>query len=197
MCFILIDNTNDIESAKMTPMLISFFKKRGIELQIYSNQDTLPTLRNIKGIILSGGPMLLSNETYLKDYIINFNILINYPHIPIFGICFGFQVIAMAYGGHISKLPQPILGLHKNISILKDSVLFKSFPNNTINVYKYHNDHITRAPHHFHVTAYDNTSSIQVIENKELLRFGTQFHPENSRDGEVILNNFLDFCINR
>ena len=196
MSFLLIDNTNDIESAKMTPLLIDYFHVKKINLVISNNKDTLSDIRNIKGIILSGGPMLLSNETFLKDYIINFNILINYPYIPVLGICLGFQVIAMAYGGTINKLAKPKINLNEDICLnLTDSILYTNMNKNIANVYQYHNDFIETPPSHFTVTGYDSNLVVQSIENPDLLRFGTQFHPENSRDGSIILENFINFCI--
>ena len=196
MLFLLIDNTNDIESAKMTPLLIKYFQNKNIELKICKNTEQLPDLQSIKGIILSGGPMLLSNETYLKDYIINFNILINYPKIPILGICFGFQIISMAYGGSINKLIKPKINLKEEIYIFpKSSILYRQFKKATAQVYQYHNDFIEMAPSHFNITGYDQNNIIQSIENTTLRRFGTQFHPENTDDGPLILDNFIEFCL--
>jgi anthranilate/para-aminobenzoate synthase component II len=197
MLFLLIDNTNDIECAKMTPLLIQYFQKKNIDLKICKNTEQLPNLIYIKGIILSGGPMLLSNETYLKDYIINFNILINYPKIPVLGICFGFQIISMAYGGSINKLIEPKINLKEDIYIYpKSSILYRHLKNKkNTNVYQYHNDFIETTPSNFNITGYDKKKIIQSIENTTLRRFGTQFHPENSEDGYKILDNFIEFCL--
>lgn len=197
MLFLLIDNTDDLESAKMTPKIIDYFKKKKINLLTLKNKDISLFPKDITGIILSGGPILLSDQSLLEKYILNFNVLICYPDIPILGICFGFQVISMAYGSIIQKLNVKKLGIHENICIEKDSMLFQKLNKKIINVYQNHNDFIGKCPINFTITSIDDNKIIQSIESIEKLRFGTQFHPENSKDGDIIIDNFINFCLLR
>lgn len=200
MSYLLVDNTTNLETATMTPLIIEYFKIKQLKLIITSDKKILDTEildKNLKGIILSGGPILLSDHTLLKDYILNLTLIIKYPSVPILGICFGFQIISMVYGGNLDKLDNNKEGIFEDINIIsKDSMLFKNLNKNKINVYQYHNDYIKEKPDDFQITALDSNKIIQSIENKEKMRFGTQFHPENSEDGKIILNNFIIFCEN-
>ena len=200
MSYLLIDNTINLDTAKMTPLIINFFKKKNIPLIIISDKTFIDIKINeneLIGIILSGGPILLSQHSLLKDYILNLTVIIKFPNIPILGICFGFQIISMIYGGYIDKLQNNKKGLFEDINIVDtDSMLFKNINKNKINVFQYHNDYIKYIPNDFKVTAKDNNDIIQCIENKDKLRFGTQFHPENSEDGLQLLNNFIIFSNN-
>ena len=106
MSFLIIDNTKDLGNAEMTPRLINYFEKRNIPVIVISKQEELQALtgQKIKGIILSGGPILLSEKTELFRYSKNFTVLIEYSEVPILGICFGFQIMGMAHGGCVKSL---------------------------------------------------------------------------------------------
>ena len=201
MSYLLIDNTTNLDNATMTPLIIEYFKKKNIDLIVISDKKILETNISdikLKGIILSGGPILLSDHTLLKDYILNLTIIIKYPLIPILGICFGFQIISMVYGGYIDKLDNNKEGIFENLNIVgNNSLLYQNFNKETVTVYQYHNDYIKEIPNDFNITALDNNKIIQSIENIEKMRFGTQFHPENTEDGKLILNNFIFFCENK
>ena len=73
------------------------------------------------------------------------------------------------------------------------SLLFKG-DRNILRVYQCHQDHLYNPPVNFSVTGRNSDGIIQAIEDLERLRFGVQFHPENSPDGHIVLDNFLDLC---
>ena len=200
MSFIIIDNTKNLANAEMTPLLINYFTNNNFKVTVISEPDELIIFKDIivNGIILSGGPILLSEKSELLMYSKNFTALIEYPHIPILGICFGFQVMGVAYGGIVNGLLDnkkeriiENIGINNNIS----SVLFKNI-NKNINVYQCHSDHLIKCPNNFIVTSISDDNIIEAIECISKLRFGVQFHPENSSDGLLILDNFTEFCIN-
>ena len=62
---LIIDNTENLKKAYMTPLIIDYLKNKNIQTHIfdakkdfYKNVFDLP----LKGIILSGGPLLLSQD---------------------------------------------------------------------------------------------------------------------------------------
>ena len=166
MSFLLIDNTTDLENAKMTPLIIDYFRLQNKDLIILSTKSKINELpNNCMGIILSGGPLLLSNETLLDEYILNLRVLIKFPKVPVLGICFGFQIISMAYGSNIGKLKIPKKNLFEKIKInKKDSILFQNIKDDYIEVFQYHNDYIRDIPEDFIITARDDNNIIQTIE---------------------------------
>ncbi len=88
MSFIIIDNTKNLQNAEMTPLLIDYFSSQKYQVSVISESDDLVNISSdIDGIILSGGPILLSEKTDLFRYSKNFTALIRYPDIPILGIC--------------------------------------------------------------------------------------------------------------
>ena len=200
MSFIIIDNTKDLANAEMTPLLINYFNRNNYKVSVISKRDELITdnITNVIGIILSGGPILLSEKTELFRYSKNFTALIEYPNIPILGICFGFQVMGVAYGGLVDGLFDKRRDrIIESINVLNksDSILFKN-TNDIINVYQCHNDYLKKCPANFIITSKSTDNIIESIESKDKLRFGVQFHPENSKDGEIILANFINYCFN-
>lgn len=206
MSFLIIDNTKDLGNAEMTPRLINYFEKRGIHVVVVSTQEELFSLTRgkIKGIILSGGPILLSEKTELFRYSKNFTVLIEYPEVPILGICFGFQVMGTAHGGCVKSLgDRRREKIYETIKISSESqtktdaskqtYLFQGLPSE-IKVYQCHNDYLDKCPKGFRVTSTSKDGIIESIECPEKLRFGVQFHPENSDIGHQILDNFVNFC---
>ena len=207
MSFLIIDNTKDLGNAEMTPRLINYFEKRDIHVIVVSKQEELQALagQKIKGIILSGGPILLSEKTELFRYSKNFTVLIEYSEVPILGICFGFQIMGMAHGGCVKslgedrreKIYETIHVCQNNqkipINRQEQSCLFQGL-GNTISVYQCHNDYLENCPVGFRVTSRSADGIIESIECPEKLRFGVQFHPENSLIGHKILDNFVTFC---
>ena len=79
--------------------------------------------QNIKGIILSGGPL---NVYQKKKFNFNSNIL--KLKIPILGICFGHQILSKELGGKVKKSNRREFGLAV-ITKMSSSLLTKNFFN--------------------------------------------------------------------
>ena len=76
---------------------------------------------NPKGIILSGGP-----NSVTESYTPRLPQCVFELGIPILGICYGMQTLAEQMGGHVISSDQKEFG-HSELTIVKDSVLFKNF----------------------------------------------------------------------
>ena len=102
--------------------------------------------RRPSAIILSGGP----SSVYADDAP-QVDPALFEAGIPVFGICYGFQVMAQALGGSVAKTGQREYG-RTPLSIQNSGKLLATLPN-TLNVWMSHGDSVSRAPEGFHVLA--------------------------------------------
>lgn len=142
--------------------------------------------RNVKGIILSGGPNSVYEENSLKcnDGIFKLGI-------PILGICYGMQYIAKFKNGVVASSSIKEYG-GKEIEIVNDSLLFKNTPLKQM-VWMSHGDKVTKLPDNFKLLAKSNDCPIASFANEQEKIYGVQFHPEvnNSIYGKEMLKNFV------
>ena len=142
--------------------------------------------RNPKAIVLSGGPSSVyeSGAPGLDEEIFK-------AGIPIFGICYGFQVMAQALGGVVSKTGKAEYGRTK-LNNLGTSKLLRDFESE-FNVWMSHGDSVTEVPEGFISTSKTADTSIVSFENSDGLFAGVQFHPEvmHCEHGQDILERWL------
>lgn len=197
MVFIVVNNSGDLSDAQMTPRLIKFLSdlKEEVFIVSYLRDWSLVTRDDVKGIILSGGPLLLSGLTDLFQYSKNLVALVEFRDVPVLGICFGFQILASAHGGEVASLCE--LGKRdviESIAVDNSTVLFEGI-NDNLRAYQWHSDHVSFPPPGFMVSAYGVDGVVQAIESVESKRFGVQFHPEGTEEGKGVLDNFVRFCL--
>ncbi len=142
--------------------------------------------RNLKGIILSGGP----SSVYETDA----------PHIdkvwfelglPVLGICYGLQLISYLFKGKVVQAEHKEYG-PAELEITAQSGLFKNIPDKS-SVWMSHGDKLLTLPESFRVIGQTENSPYAAIEDKKQRIFGLQFHPEvvHSVYGTQVLRNFL------
>jgi len=145
--------------------------------------------KNPKGIILSGGPSSVYNEdAYEVDQ------GVYDMGIPVLGICYGMQRIAVDFGGSVIRSDHHEYGKAElNIVGYPDDVspLFKDCDNNRI-VWMSHSDRVDTLPEGFKVIATSDNSPYAAIANDEKRVYAMQFHPEvqHSEEGYLMLRNF-------
>ena len=143
---------------------------------------------NIKGIILSGGPL----NVYQLDKTL-FDKKILKLGIPILGICFGHQILSKFNGGKVKQSKYREFGL-ATIYKKHNSQLTKNFFNKmNKKVWMSHADQVSRLPKSFKVIASSENSKFAIVENKIKNFFGVQFHPEvtHTENGKKIISNFI------
>lgn len=143
---------------------------------------------NPRGIVLSGGP----SSVYDKDAPrLNPDVL--ELNIPILGICYGMQLLALALGGKVEPSPMREYG-KATLELKHQSKLITSDKDNST-IWMSHGVHVAKAPEGFKVTAASG-NIICAIEEPELAIFGLQFHPEvvHTQYGQQILENFIGLC---
>jgi len=142
--------------------------------------------KNPSAIILSGGPSSVSADTAPSIDAGIFSL-----GIPVFGICYGFQAMAVALGGVVSQTGKSEYGRTQS-TVIPDSKVFSGLPA-TQNVWMSHGDAVTQAPAGFSVTAATEDTSIAAFEDATGTLAGVQFHPEvlHTEHGQAILRNWL------
>jgi len=145
----------------------------------------------IKGIILSGSPMMLEDDI-LESYAKNFYYMLKIS-VPVLGICFGSQLLTVTNGGKLHNRGHPFCQkavVHTDPT----SVLFHH--KNEINL-KFCFTDLPIPPPRFqgnigwitldgksHPIAFDYGNNV----------FALLGHPELSEDTNFIYKNFYDFC---
>lgn len=152
--------------------------------------------KNIKGVILSGGPASI----YDKDAPFFNSSLLTLP-CPILGLCYGHYIMNKYYGGEVRKAAvgeygKTTLKLNKIAEDGKASILFKGIKEDTFTVWMSHQDEVVKAGEGFINVASTLSCPLAAVENKEGRRFSIQFHPEvtDCENGSLILNNFIEYC---
>ena len=95
---------------------------------------------------------------------------------PLWGSCWGLQVVAYCYGDVIKKSKKPEFGYSEKIEIIKNHKSYKD----KINYFTapgHHYDHLESINSEFEIISQNNLS-IQSISHKSKNIFCTQYHPE-------------------
>ena len=144
--------------------------------------------KDIKGIILSGGARSVYEKNAPK-----FDKKILSLKIPIFGICYGHQLIAHILGGRVVSGELGEYGLTKiKIDVKRQFSICAGMPKSS-NVWMNHKDVVVGMPKGFTALASTDYSKIAAYANPQRKIFGVQFHPEvsHTKYGQKILDSFI------
>jgi GMP synthase (glutamine-hydrolysing) len=166
--------------------------RRVRELHVYS--ELLPhdtplaeiERRGATAIILSGGPNSVYDEGAPKP-----DPAIWGGRLPVLGICYGAQLMALELGGDVLPASRREYG-PANLTITSDDPLFSGLDRDQP-VWMSHGDSITRLPEGFQATAYSGSSPFAGLVDHARNLYGIQFHPEvaHTPHGRDVLRNFV------
>lgn len=146
-----------------------------------------------KGIILSGGPETVTQNTTPRAAKIVFNL-----GVPVLGICYGMQTMAQQLGGSVLAAEKREFGyakvaVHGHTSLLKDIEDELVDGEALLDVWMSHGDHVTQLPENFNVIASTDSAPIAGIADEQRHFYGLQFHPEvtHTKQGLRILERFV------
>jgi GMP synthase (glutamine-hydrolysing) len=111
--------------------------------------------------------------------------------VPVFGICYGFQSMAVALGGTVAPTGVAEFG-RTEVGVSTDSDLFRGQPDHQV-VWMSHNDSVVGLPPGFAATGSSGGTGIAAFENRRAGLCGVQWHPEviHSAHGQAVLERFL------
>ena len=112
--------------------------------------------------------------------------------VPAFGICYGFQAMALALGGRVARTGSAEFGRTPLEVLGADPTLFHGLPREQ-SVWMSHNDAVAEAPAGFDVVARTTDTPVAAFEDAGRRLAGVQFHPEvlHSEHGQAVLEHFL------
>jgi para-aminobenzoate synthetase len=145
-------------------------------------------------VILSGGGgvPVAHNLNALKAEIN----LVEECGLPVLGICYGFELIAAAYGAKLKFVGRKIRG-YVDINTTKDNGLFAGFDKKVgLPAFEGHRWIVETAGSELDVLA-TSENGIEAIKHRHKPIYGVQFHPEASEkagDGARIIANFLELA---
>lgn len=141
---------------------------------------------NVVGIILSGG----ARSVYEKNAPIFDKEIFNLD-IPIFGICYGHQLMAKVYGGTVKSGASGEYGLESLKATGRTGILAGLKAKES--VWMNHRDIVTKLPNGYKNLASTAHSAIAAYSSKDGMRVGVQFHPEvtHTKCGDRIFQNFV------
>ena len=142
-----------------------------------------------KGIVLSGGPASVydPDAPALPGWVLE-------QGLPVLGICYGLQLLAVAHGGRVAPADRREYGPATIEVIAPDSPLFAGLPPN-LDVWMSHGDHVLEPPPGFSILASSANAPIAALGRGPVI--GIQFHPEvahTPRGGDLIGNFLRSVC---
>jgi len=142
--------------------------------------------RKPKAIILSGGPSSVYEEGAPQISADVFG-----AGVPVFGMCYGFQIMARALGGEVAHTGAREYG-RTPVAVTSPGTLLADVPASH-NVWMSHGDSVVAAPEGFQVLASTEVTPVAAFENLELRHAGVQWHPEvlHTEHGQKVLEHFL------
>jgi GMP synthase (glutamine-hydrolysing) len=166
--------------------------RRVREARVYSEivPHTMPIAemlaRNPKAIILSGGP----SSVYADDAP-GIDTSLFERDVPVFGMCYGFQLMAQGMGGEVAETGAREYG-RTPVAVTDAGTLLAEVPTEHT-VWMSHGDSVTAAPPEFAVLASTTGTPVAAFESLDRRMAGVQWHPEvmHTEHGQKVLEHFL------
>jgi GMP synthase (glutamine-hydrolysing) len=166
--------------------------RRVREARVYSEivPHTMPVAEMLakgpKAIILSGGPSSVYEPGAPR---VDSDIFT--AGVPVFGMCYGFQAMALALGGDVRRTGRSEYG-RTPVQVVTAGTLLAEVPAEH-KVWMSHGDSVVAAPGGFSVLAETAVSPVAAFEDLDRRLAGVQWHPEvmHTEHGQQVLSHFL------
>ena len=163
-------------------------RELGEYCEIVSHDITRDELEALKpvALVLSGGPSSVLDDGHpaIDPDILELGI-------PIFGICYGMQLLAQVLGGHVEKGHSGEYGPARIEVQDAASIFYEMEP--CLDVWMSHGDHVSAMPRGFKILARTDACPIAAMGDDSRKIYGVQFHPEvvHTPRGTKMMRNFL------
>src|SRR6476620_222494 len=142
--------------------------------------------RKPAAIILSGGP-----SSVYADGAPGIDTSLFTAGVPVFGMCYGFQLMAQGLGGAVSPTGAREYG-RTPVKVDRAGVLLADLPADH-SVWMSHGDSVIAEPPGFDVLASTRVTPVAAFEDADRRLAGVQWHPEvlHTEHGQLVLEHFL------
>ncbi|WP_337103688.1 glutamine-hydrolyzing GMP synthase [Paenibacillus sp. YIM B09110] len=160
----------------------------GVYSELLPYNTSVERIRELqpKGIVFSGGPASVyeENSPLVDPAIYDLNI-------PIFGICYGMQMMSHQLNGKVERAGKREYGKAEVDFVEGSQIGFGLDKVQT--VWMSHGDHVVELPEGFQVDASTEHAPVAAMSNADRKFFAVQFHPEvrHSEFGTDMIRNFL------
>ncbi len=182
--------------SQYTQLIARRVREIGVYCELFSYDVNTHFIKkfNPSGIILSGGP-----DTVIEDNSARAPQLVFDLKVPILGICYGMQSMAVQLGGEARSADKSEFGFAqvraRNHSRLLDQIYddINSEGHGLLDVWMSHGIEVTKLPPGFELIASTDNCPIAGFANSDKGYYGLQFHPEvtHTKQGNKILERFV------
>ncbi|MHB1710542.1 MAG: glutamine-hydrolyzing GMP synthase [Acidimicrobiales bacterium] len=177
--------------AQYAQLIARRVREAGVYSEIISHTLTVSEMLEMgpSAIVLSGGP----SSVYAPGAP-SVDPSLMAAGIPVLGICYGFQAMAVALGGSVDRTSYEESG-RSNATVDPTSRLFRGDPE-IRSVWMSHHDSVVEVPEGFRATAHSPGSVVAAFENEDASLCGVQWHPEvvHTEQGQQVIERFLYDC---
>ncbi len=182
--------------SQYTQLIARRVREIGVYCELVPNDVSSHFIENFdpSGIILSGGPDSVNDEKSARAPDIVFDL-----KVPILGICYGMQTMAVQLGGDARSAKKAEFGFakirarnhSKLLSGINDEI--NSDGHGLLDVWMSHGIEVTKLPPGFELIASTDNCPIAGFANQKKHYYGLQFHPEvtHTKHGVNILERFI------
>lgn len=186
--------------SQYTQLIARRVREAGVycEIHPWDRAEEVLGRAELKGIILSGGP-----ESVTLEAPPNISPQVFDSGVPMLGICYGMQAMALQLGGAVEACRKREFG-YAQVRAHGHTLLLKDIEDHTtpeghslLDVWMSHGDRVCSLPAGFTLMASTASSPVAGMADERRHFYGLQFHPEvtHTRQGTRILNRFLhDIC---
>ncbi|NOZ52845.1 MAG: glutamine-hydrolyzing GMP synthase [Gammaproteobacteria bacterium] len=182
--------------SQYTQLIARRIREIGVYCEIYAYDVDDDHVREFapKGIVLSGGPDSVNVSEPPRAPQVVFEL-----GVPLFGICYGMQTMAVQLGGrvhndHHSEFGYAKVRAHGHSGLLRnieDEISPQGY--GLLDVWMSHGDRVTALPKGFKKIASSNNSPLAGMADEHRHYYGLQFHPEvtHTQQGKRIIERFV------
>lgn len=178
--------------SQVTQLIARRLRESGVYCEIWPFNDA-PDERikayNPKGIILSGGPMSVTEQDSPRAPELVFKL-----GVPVFGICYGQQTMVQQLGGKVEGSDHQEFG-RAHVDVKKHCAVTEGLWDEGAHeqVWMSHGDRVSALPAGFEVVGTSEGAPYAFIADEARKFYAVQFHPEvvHTPHGTQLLKNFI------